>query len=201
MVSRAVQALRRGRSFLVLGLIAYVPLLATRPGLINADTKQMLYLDPGRLVRGAPYLWDPSTGMGTVTHQNIGYLFPTGPFFWAGQLLGLPDWVTQRLWMGSLLLVAGAGMLMLWRTLGLRNDAAGLIAALTYQLSPYTLGYLTGTSVLLLPWAGFPVLMALTIRAGRRGRWRHPALIALVVTAVGAVNASSLFYVAIGTIL
>ncbi len=201
MLSRVVQALRRGRSFLVLGLIAYVPLLATRPGLINADTKQMLYLDPGRLVRNAPYLWDPSTGMGTVTHQNIGYLFPTGPFFWAGQLLGLPDWVTQRLWMGSLLLVAGAGMIMLWRTLGLRNDAAGLIAALTYQLSPYTLGYLTGTSVLLLPWAGLPVLMALTIRAGRRGGWRHPALIALVVTAVGAVNASSLFYVAIGTIL
>ena len=27
-------------------------------------------------------MWDPNIGMGTVTHQNIGYLFPMGPFYW-----------------------------------------------------------------------------------------------------------------------
>ena len=27
-------------------------------------------------------MWDPHIGMGTVTHQNIGYLFPMGPYYW-----------------------------------------------------------------------------------------------------------------------
>ncbi|MGK2958303.1 MAG: alpha-(1-_3)-arabinofuranosyltransferase domain-containing protein [Acidimicrobiales bacterium] len=200
-LSRTLHVLGRHKTLLFLGFVAYVPLLATHPGRLNADTKQLLYLNPGRLIRNAPYMWDSSTGMGTVTHQNIGYLFPTGPFFWVGEFMGLADWVTQRLWMGSLLFIAGAGMLVLWRTLGLRNEWAGLVAALAYQLSPYTLGYITGTSVILLPWAGLPILLALTIRATRRGGWRHPALIALVVTTVGAVNASSLLYVALAVML
>ena len=39
-------------------------------GQVGADTKTYLYLDPGRLLARAPYLWDPDIGLGTVTHQN-----------------------------------------------------------------------------------------------------------------------------------
>ena len=200
-ISRICHGLKNIRSFIALGLVAYLPLLLTQPGKVNADTKQLLYLNPGRLLRNAPFMWDATTGMGTVTHQNIGYLFPTGPFFWLGESLGLPDWVTQRLWMGTLLFLAGAGMLFLARTIGIKSNSAAVISALAYQLSPYSLGYITGASVILLPWVGLPVLLALMIRATRQGGWRHPALIALVVTSVGAVNASSLLYVAIALAL
>ncbi|MCJ7439233.1 MAG: DUF3367 domain-containing protein, partial [Acidimicrobiia bacterium] len=60
----------------LLALVAYVPLLLTRAGEVAADTKQYLYLDPGRLLSRAPSMWDPNVALGTVTHQNIGYLFP-----------------------------------------------------------------------------------------------------------------------------
>ena len=61
-------------------------------------------------------MWDPNIGMGTVTHQNIGYLFPMGPFYWVLDRVGMPDWVAQRIWLGSILFFAGLGMLYLFRT-------------------------------------------------------------------------------------
>src|SRR2546430_12877684 len=88
----------------LLALLAYVPVLLTKPGKVVADTKTYLYLDPGRLLERAASMWDPNIGMGTVTHQNIGYLFPMGPYYWVLHLLGVPAWVSQRLWLRSLLL-------------------------------------------------------------------------------------------------
>ena len=87
--------------------------------MVTDDTKTYLYLDPGRYVRQAVSLWDPSVGLGTVTHENIGYLLPMGPFYWAMAELHVPLWVAQRLWMGCLLYAAGAGALYLCRVLGL----------------------------------------------------------------------------------
>ena len=101
-------------------------------------------------------MWDPNIGMGTVTHQNIGYLFPMGPWYWTFDRLGVPDWVAQRIWLGSILFAAGLGVLFLFRTLGLRGSGA-VVGALLYTLSPYWLEYAARLSVLLLPWAGLPV--------------------------------------------
>jgi hypothetical protein len=70
--------LRIGESALG-AIVAYVPLILTKPGMLADDTKQYLYLDPGRLLRSAVSMWDPSVAGGTVTHQNIGYLSPRGP--------------------------------------------------------------------------------------------------------------------------
>ena len=44
--------------------------------------RRYLYLDPGRLLERAWSMWDPNIGLGTVTHQNIGYLWPMGPWYW-----------------------------------------------------------------------------------------------------------------------
>ena len=57
----------------------------------------------------APSMWDPNIGLGTVTHQNIGYLFPMGPYYWLLDTLGVPDWIAQRLWLGTLVFFAGLG--------------------------------------------------------------------------------------------
>ena len=137
--------------------------------------------------------------MGTVTHQNIGYLWPVGPFFWLGEAIGLPDWITQRLWLGSVLLAAGLGMRWFLRTLGWRG-AALLVSSLAYMLSPYLLNYVDRHSVILLPWAGLPWLMGLTVRALRTPGWRHAAIFGLVTLTVGGVNASSLLLVGIGPV-
>jgi len=184
---------------LVLAAVAYLPLLANDMGRVAADTKAYLYLDPGRLLAGAPYMWQPEVAMGTVTHQNIGYLWPVGPFFWLGEAIGLPDWITQRLWLGSVLLAAGLGMRWFLRTLGWRG-AALLVSSLAYMLSPYLLNYVDRHSVILLPWAGLPWLMGLTVRALRTPGWRHAAIFGLVTLTVGGVNASSLLLVGIGPV-
>ena len=184
---------------LVLAAVAYLPLLANDMGRVAADTKAYLYLDPGRLLARAPYMWQPEVAMGTVTHQNIGYLWPVGPFFWLGEAIGLPDWITQRLWLGSVLLAAGLGMRWFLRTLGWRG-AALLVSSLAYMLSPYLLNYADRHSVILLPWAGLPWLMGLTVRALRTPGWRHAAIFGLVTLTVGGVNASSLLLVGIGPV-
>ena len=198
--NRAVARMSRTRPLIVRALenallagLAYVPLLAAKPGVLADDTKQYLYLDPGRLLSSAMSMWDPSVSAGTVTHQNIGYLFPQGPFYWVFAQLGAPMWVAQRLWMGTLVFAAGTGVRYLAKTLGMRGPGP-VIAGLAYALGPYCLQYIQQTSAILLPWSGLGWLVAFAALAVRRGGWRYPALFALVVALVGATNATSLIY-------
>ncbi|MCM3882648.1 alpha-(1-_3)-arabinofuranosyltransferase family protein [Frankia sp. R82] len=194
----------------VLAALAYLPLLATAPGKIGADTKAYLYLDPGRMLRRAVSMWDPAIGMGTVTHQNIGYLYPQGLFYWVAQVVGLPDWVAQRLWTGSILFGAGAGVLFLLRSFRW-PDRFAFVAALGYMLSPYVLEYEARISAILLPYAGLGWLIGITVRGlreaepGRAGwrptGWRFPAAFALVVTTIGSINASSLIFILFAPLL
>ena len=121
---------------LLLAAVVYVPLLLTRPGEVGADTKTYLYLDPGRLLSRAAYMWDPNIGMGTVTHQNIGYLWPMGPYYWLMEAVGVPDWVAQRLWLGIDPLGRRA-----WACASCSASCAGrapglTVASFAYALSP-----------------------------------------------------------------
>ena len=204
-------------------LLTYVPLLLTAPGVVGADTKTYLYLDPGKVLSEAPFVWSSQTGLGTITHQNIGYLWPMGPFYWLLDAVGLPDWLAQRLWIATIIFAAGMGVRFLCRTLGWANverrDAddggdgdrtrrispeqwgAVLVASTAYMFSPYLLNYSARISVILLPWAALPWLIALTARALRQGGWRYPALFALVVLTVGGINATALILVGLGPLL
>jgi arabinofuranan 3-O-arabinosyltransferase len=188
----------------LLALLAYVPVLLTKPGKVVADTKSYLYLDPGRLLERAASMWDPNIGMGTVTHQNIGYLFPMGPYYWVLHMLGIPAWVSQRLWLGSILFGAALGVLFLLRTLHVRGPGA-VVASVLFMLTPYTLDFSARISVILLPWAGLPWMVALTIRALRapdgRSTWQYAAIFAIVVQVVGGVNATALVFAGIAPVL
>ena len=134
--------------------------------------------------------------MGTVPHQQIGYLFPMGPYFWLMDRVGVPDWVAQRLWLGTISLAAVLGARWLFTMLG-TGRAGALAGALVYMLTPYQLAFTARISVILLAWAALPWLVGLTIRAVRNGGWHDPALFALVLLTIGSVNASSLVFVAI----
>lgn len=184
----------------LLAAVAYLPLLLTKPGQVGADTKTYLYLDPSRLLSRAPYMWDTNIGLGTVTHQNIGYIWPMGPYYWVLDTIGVPDWLAQRLWLGSIILLAGLGVR--WMMKELRWDGGGAtVAAFAYALSPYLLDYAARISVILLPFVGLPWLIGLAARSIRRQDWRWPAVFALVALTVGGVNATSLLLVMVGPIL
>ena len=193
------QASRR-IEYLVCAVVAFVPMLWSQPGTVTDDTKTYLYLDPGRYVRQALSLWNPNVALGTVTHENIGYLLPMGPFYWLMAELHVPIWVAQRLWLGSLLFAAGAGTLYLCRTIGLTGPGRA-VATLAFMFTPYVLQYSGRISVILMPWSGLPWMIAFVILALRRGGWRYPALFALVVALVSGINASSILYVGIGPVL
>ena len=183
-----------------LAALAYVPFLLSSPGQVSADSKQALYLDPGRFLSQAADLWDPHVGAGTVPHQNLGYLLPTGPWFWVLDQLAVPDWVAQRLWWGTISLAALLGARWLFRQLGV-GQVGALAGALVYGLTPYQLAFTARISVLLLPWAALPWLVGLTMRATRTRDWRAPAALAAVLLLAGGVNASSLLLVALGPAL
>ncbi len=192
-------------------LVAYIPLLLTHPGMVGADTKTYLYLDPGKLLSEVPHVWDSQIGLGTVTHQNIGYLFPMGPFYLFFDAIGVPDWVAQRLWLGTVLFLAAMGVRYLLRTLGspgpgrtgrLGLGAPGiLVASLAYMLSPYILNYSARISVLLLPFTALPWLIALAARSVRHGGWRYPAWFAFTMLLVGGINATAVIMVGAGPAL
>ena len=172
--------LRAGVPTFLLALTVYVPLLLTRPGRVGADTKTYLYLDPSRLLSRASSMWDPSIGLGTVTHQNIGYLWPIGPYYWLAETIGVPDWLAQRFWTASIMFLAGLGVRFMLRAMGQEGPHV-TAATFCYALTPYVLTLSARLSVILLPYAGLPWLLGLTVLALRRRRWREPAVFALVV--------------------
>ena len=195
---------QRRRSDLILvgalAAISYVPILCSKPGMIAADTKQYLYVDPAKLTSSAASMWDPNTGLGTVTHQNIGYLFPMGPYYSAANWLDVPTWVAQRIWMGTLLFAAGLGVAYCARRLGLEGPGRW-VAVFAYTLSPYLIDYLGRTSAILMPWAALGWMVGFTVMAVRTGRWRYPALFAIAVALVGGVNATSILLILVAPAL
>ena len=184
---------------LLLAVVAFVPQLLTEPGRVVSDNNAYLYLDVGRLLRQSAQLWSPQY-LGSVTYQQSGYLFPIGPFFWVWHTLGVPVWVAERLWVGSLLFAAGSGVLYLCRTFGLRWPGRP-VAALAFMASPYFLQVIGRQSGLLLPWAATAWLLALTVRSVRSGGWRYPALFALVWVTASSTNATGALLALIGPAL
>ncbi|HEY7627365.1 MAG TPA: alpha-(1-_3)-arabinofuranosyltransferase family protein, partial [Ilumatobacteraceae bacterium] len=195
---RHVSGQRLGVS--ALALLAYLPALLAAPGKMPSDTKLYLYLDPGRLISDAPYTWDNRQFAGWVPHQTVTYLWPSGPWYWLFDHIGVPDWIAHRLWIATLLFCGGLGVRWAAKHLGLAGVGA-LTAALVYQLSPYVLPYLSRTSLMLLPWAAVGWLVGLTIRAATRTRWRDAAIFALVILTVGSPNATALAMIAPAPVL
>jgi arabinofuranan 3-O-arabinosyltransferase len=197
-VSRWTVLLARRIDVVFLAALAYLPALLSSPGRMPADTKLYLYTDPGGLIQRAASTFEPDQFAGWVPHQQITYLWPSGPWFWLFDALSLPDWIAHRLWIGSIMFAAGMGVRSCARILGHTGPAA-LAAAAVYQFSPYLLPYVSRTSLLLLPWAGLGWIVAATIRATRLDgprspldRWREPAIIGLIVATVGSTNATAL---------
>ncbi len=185
----------RARRLVGLALLAYLPVLLTAPGRVPGDTKLSLYLDPARLISDSIWTWDSRQFGGWVPHQNVGYLWPSGPFYALFDALSIPDWFAHRVWIGTLLFLAGTGVVRLGRVLGLGATTV-TVAAVVYQLSPYVLPYVSRTSALLLPWSLLGWLVATAILVARHRRWRDMAIWTLLLVSTGGLNATALAMIA-----
>ncbi len=166
---------------------------AQAPGLIAPDTKLDLTANPLRFLARAANLWNSNLPFGQAQNQAYGYLFPHGAFFLAGDAIGLPGWVIQRLWWALLLTAGFWGLLRVAETLGIGTRSSRLVGATAFALSPRvltTLGSISSETLpmMLAPWVLLPVILAL------RGGSTQPlrvlgARAGIALALMGAVNA------------
>src|ERR1700733_15062275 len=181
-----------------LWLVAAVALalsFGSSPGQVSPDTKLDLTANPLRFLARATNLWNSELPFGQAQNQAYGYLFPHGTFFLAGHLLGLPGWITQRLWWALLLAVGFWGLLRVAEALGIGSPTSRAVAAAAFALSPRvltTLGSISSETlpIMLAPWVLLPAILALRDSAPSGPSVRRLAGQAGVAVALmGAVNA------------
>src|ERR1700761_2475715 len=179
-----------------LWLVAAVALalsFGSSPRPISPDTQTGLTPHPPRFLGRATNLWNSELPFGQAQNQAYGYLFPHGTFFLAGHLLGLPGWITQRLWWALLLTVGFWGLLRVAEALGIGGPTSRVIAATAFALSPRvltTLGSISSETlpIMLAPWVLLPTILALRGDANRSLR-RLAGQAGVAVALMGAVNA------------
>ncbi len=181
------------RWLLLVGVLALALTFAQSPGQISPDTKLDLTANPLRFLARATNLWNSELPFGQAQNQAYGYLFPHGTFFLIGHLLGLPGWITQRLWWALLLTVGFWGLLRVAEALGIGSPASRLIGAVAFALSPRvltTLGSISSETLpmMLAPWVLLPTILALRATTDRSMR-TLAAQAGLAVALMGAVNA------------
>ncbi|HRD14508.1 MAG TPA: DUF3367 domain-containing protein, partial [Mycobacterium sp.] len=173
---------------------ALVLCFAQSPGMISPDTKLDLTANPLRFLARAANLWNSDLPFGQAQNQAYGYLFPHGAFFLLGDTLGVPGWVTQRVWW-ALLLTAGCwGLLRVAEALNIGNPTSRLIGAVAFALSPRvltTLGSISSETLpmMLAPWVLLPVILALRGQLDARPLRVLAARAGIALALMGAVNA------------
>ncbi len=185
-----------------IALLAYTLAFLQRPGETVVDTRLELSADPGVFLERVFHVWSATTDFGHVQGgQFNGYLFPMAPWFALGDQLGVPMWVSQRLWLGTLLLLAAWGAARLMSALmGRPSLVASSGAALVFTLNPYVVLFTSRGTVTLLAHAALPWLMLAVHRGLREPRgWRMPAAVGLVLAVTGGgVNAAVIAFVLLG---
>ncbi|MCO6005980.1 alpha-(1-_3)-arabinofuranosyltransferase [Actinoallomurus purpureus] len=174
---------------------------ATRPGRIIADTKIDMAVNPLGFLGRALHLWDIEQ-FGQLQNQVSGYLFPMGPFYALAHLAGMPPWITQRLWLATLLCTAFLGARRLAGRLAIGTPTARLIGALAYALGPHGLASLGTNSSEYLPLAMLPwMVLPLVGAAHGGGRVRAAARSGLAVACCGGINATATLAVLVVPVL
>ena len=179
--------------FMLVFALALAIFAATDPGRIFFDTKLGVDIDPSEFLVRLWSLWNPLEWFGTLQDQYIGYAFPMAPFFLAGQLLHVPVWLTERLWLALLIAVGFTGMVRLARALRIGTEGSRLLAGAVFALWPTFTIVIGSTSAaalpgLMVPWAVLPLISA---AQGRLPPGRAAARSGLAVTAMAGVNAVS----------
>ncbi|GAB2842518.1 alpha-(1-_3)-arabinofuranosyltransferase [Streptomyces deserti] len=170
--------------------VVFVLFLAVHPGRQTFDTKLGVTVDPGQFLSDLGQLWHDRGGFGGIQDQYVGYLWPMLPFYWLCDLVRLPVWLAERLWLSLVVSVAFWGALRLAERLRIGSGASRLLAAVAYALWPVFTTVVGSTSAAALPGAFLPwVLLPLT---GERYAARIAALrSALIVPFMGGVNAAA----------
>jgi arabinofuranan 3-O-arabinosyltransferase len=179
--------------FLIVFLVALTIFGATDTGRIVFDTKLGVDINAEEFLGRLWSLWNPLEWFGSLQDQYIGYAIPMAPFFLVGQLLHVPVWIIERLWLSLLIAVGFTGLVRLARALDIGSNTSRLVAGVVFVLWPTFTIAIGSTSAaalpgLVVPWAVLPLIPA---AAGRAPSGRAAARSGLAVAAMAGVNAVS----------
>ncbi len=91
--------------------VVFVAFLAVRPGRMTFDTKLGVTVDPWQFLSDLGQLWHDRGGFGGIQDQYVGYAFPMLPFYGLADLVQLPVWLAERLWLSLIVAAAFWGAL------------------------------------------------------------------------------------------
>jgi len=182
------------RLLLVLALTLVTIVFANQFGVLTPDTKPVIFLQPLQTARRFALSWLDTPNLGTANY-NTGNT-PISLLFVPLDAIGVPAWVTMRLWRITLLLIGAWGARQVTKdlvgsSLGSRGAAvAGVAAAVAYSANPYVIVG-GGTTPTLQPYALLPWLVLVWLRGFRAPSWRSAVLGALILAAMGGINAGA----------
>jgi arabinofuranan 3-O-arabinosyltransferase len=175
----------------LVGLGAFLVLLANDPGRMFFDTKLSVDLNPWGYYASLWHLMDPLNTFGALNNQAVGYALPMAPFYLAGHLAHVPVWLTERLWLALIIAVGFGGLVKLAEALGIGSSASRVVAGLVFALWPTFTIVIGSTSSaalpgMLAPWAVLPLVGAVRGRLLVWSCFRSGA----VVLCMSGVNAT-----------
>ncbi len=148
-------------------------------------------LDPITMAARSFVLWNPYADMGSLQYQSIGYWIPFDAAFATGTSLNIPTWITERLLISALMIIAFWGCVRLADSLRIGTRAFRVLGGLGYTLSAVILSRVGQQQVfamgaVFLPWTLVPL-----IRGSKRGSTRTAAAgSALTIALMGGANAA-----------
>ena len=148
-------------------------------------------MDPLRLASRSFTLWNPYWDMGSIQYQTVGYWIPFDATFALGAILHLPTWITERIFIAGLVIIAFWGLTRLADAMKIGTKPFRLLAGLGYALSTVILSRIGQQTVfamgaVFLPWAIIPL-----VHGSRQGSTRKAAALSGVAIALmGGANAA-----------
>lgn len=153
-------------------------------------------LDPYTTAMRGFDFWNPFWDMGAVQFQQVGYWIPSDIWFSLSKAAHLPVWLSERIFIYALLVLALWGFVRLADALHIGRPVTRIFGGVAYAISPVILSRIGWQSpfaygVIFLPWALVPL-----VRGSLRGSTRRAAAqSAVALTLVGGANAAITFAV------
>ncbi|GCD95038.1 alpha-(1-_3)-arabinofuranosyltransferase domain-containing protein [Embleya hyalina] len=170
--------------------VVLIAFLAKSPGKTTFETKLGVATDPWGFIGDLGSLWHDRAGFGGLADQYIGYAFPILPYYALADLVRLPVWAAERLWLSLIVTAAFWGALRLAEALRIGTARSRLLGAATYALWPTFTIVIGSTSAGVLPGAALPWVL-LPLLSDRSSPRRTAARSAVLIPFMGGVNAAS----------